>query len=212
MDMSFLKLPVSYFVLFTSFNVASSKDDIPAYYDHNCTININFTSNSPYQVNLNTLLMSLYSKATATDTMAKFYNATVGTPNMNDTAYGEYMCRGDVPMEVCQNCVQDTTSRIASECPYNREAIICSHISERHLGKRIKSDAEYNAVVEAETSTFATKEANLTSGGSLYTLVQRTTDLSPQFCTRVYRDPPLVKFACARWICPHNSVASVYMA
>ncbi|KAK4258922.1 hypothetical protein QN277_005317 [Acacia crassicarpa] len=123
MDMPFLKLVVSYFVLLTSFNVASSQVDIPAYYDHNCTNN-NFTSESPYLFNLYSLLMSLYSKATATDTTAKFYNDIVGTPNMNDTVYGEYMCRGDVPMEVCRDCVQDATSRIASECPYIREAII----------------------------------------------------------------------------------------
>ncbi|KAI9124119.1 hypothetical protein K1719_005419 [Acacia pycnantha] len=247
MDMPFLKLLVSYFVLLTSFNVASSEDDIPAYFDRNCTINNNFTSNSPYQFNLNALLISLYSKATATDT-PKFYNVTVGTPNMNYTVYGEYMCRGDVPLEVCQNCVQDATNRIASECPYNREAIIwydqCSvSYSDRYFfstlhqlptvnsflrdtgsrrtdgdcdrgglilfsggggGGRCRkisdtsqkgvSESKYiklnqtlnNAVVEAETSTkrFATKEANLTSGGSLYTLVQCTPDLSPQFCSK----------------------------
>ncbi|KAK4258923.1 hypothetical protein QN277_005318 [Acacia crassicarpa] len=123
MDIPFLKLLVSYFVLLTSFNVASSEVDIPAYFDQNCTINNNFTSDSPYQYNLNTLLISLYSKATATDT-PKFYNDTLGTPNVNDTVYGEYMCRGDVHLEVRQNCVQDATNRIASECPYNREAII----------------------------------------------------------------------------------------
>ncbi|KAI9123466.1 hypothetical protein K1719_004766 [Acacia pycnantha] len=108
----------------TSFEFASSEVDIPAYHAHNCTINNFFNSDSHYQFNLNILLISLNSKATTIDTAPKFYNDTVGTPNMNDAVYGEYMCRGDVPMEVCQNCVLDATNRIASECLYNREAII----------------------------------------------------------------------------------------
>ncbi|KAI9123784.1 hypothetical protein K1719_005084 [Acacia pycnantha] len=241
MDMPFLKLLVSYFVLLTSFNVASSVVDIPAYYDHNCNITNNFTSESPYQYNLNTLFMSFHSKAAATDT-PKFYNDTVQVDT--DAVYGEYMCRGDVPMEVCQNCVQDATYRIASECPNNTEAIIwfdhCTvRYSDRYffstlheqptvssffrdtgtddgcprritepcvghnsLGVTNQKDipkSEYiklhqtlkNAVVEAETSnkSFATKEANLTStGGTLYTLVQCTPDLSPQLCSKCLYD------------------------
>ncbi|KAK4258921.1 hypothetical protein QN277_005316 [Acacia crassicarpa] len=230
MDMSFLKLVVSYFVLLTAFNVASSDEDIPAYYDHNCTIENNFTSDSPYQFNLITLLTSLYSKANATDN--QFYNATVEADT--DAVYGEYMCRGDVPMEVCQTCVQDATSRIASECPYNREAIIwydqcyvrysdryffstlhqlpnvisfftdddCSRRLTPIKCKMIQSTGFMiprisgsqlnltlnNAVVELEAETsnkrFATKAANLTLRDKLYTLVQCTPDLSPQFCSK----------------------------
>ncbi|KAI9123749.1 hypothetical protein K1719_005049 [Acacia pycnantha] len=159
------------------------------------------------------------------------------------------MCRGDVPiLEVCQDCVQDATIRIASECPNNKEAIIwydqcflrysdrsffstlqqlpvvsddphpavscpsnavrytsClapvkkSRFSEQrkesynsrlfNLGRNdnIELNKTLNdAVVEAATSTkkFATKEANLTSRVSLYTLVQCTPDLSPKFCSK----------------------------
>ncbi|XP_028776269.1 cysteine-rich receptor-like protein kinase 10 [Neltuma alba] len=124
MDMPFLKL-LFYHLLLTSFNLASSQVDIPAYYDHNCTINKNFSSNGPYEFNLNTLLASLYAKADGIDpTTPEFFNTTVGTPNTDETVYGEYMCRGDVPSQVCRDCVRDATSRIVSECPYNKEAII----------------------------------------------------------------------------------------
>ncbi|KAK4258898.1 hypothetical protein QN277_005294 [Acacia crassicarpa] len=244
MDMPFLKL-LFFFLLLTSFNLASSQVDIPTYSDHNCTINKNFSSDSSYQFNLNSLLFFLYSKAAAgTDPIPVFYNTTFG---LNDTVYGEYMCRGDVPMEVCKDCVQDATNRIASECPNNKEAIIwydqCflrysdssffSTLQQLPVSVRVplscpsasrrstsclplirslpsKSCGIYNrscykvenlgrddyiqsnktlmndAVVEAAKSTkkFATKEANLTSGGSLYTLVQCTPDLSPQFCRK----------------------------
>ncbi|KAK4259909.1 hypothetical protein QN277_006190 [Acacia crassicarpa] len=231
MDMPFLKL-LSYFLLLTSFNLASSKVDIPTYNDHNCTINKNFSSDSPYQFNLYNLLLSLYSKAAADiDSTPVFYNTTFG---LGDAVYGEYMCRGDVPMEVCQDCVQDATNRIVSECPNNKEAIIwydqcflhysdssffstlhqlptvydrrlfhfltnvsifcteyanqsCTEPESIRKDNYIELNKTLNdAAVEAATSTkkFATKEANLTSGGSLYTLVQCTPDLSPQFCSK----------------------------
>ncbi|KAI9123431.1 hypothetical protein K1719_004731 [Acacia pycnantha] len=240
MDMPFLKL-LSYFLLLTSFNLASSEVDIPTYNDHNCTINKNFSSDSPYQFNLNNLLLSLYSKAAdRTDPIPEFYKTT------EVDVYGEYMCRGDVPMEVCRDCVQDATNRIASECPNNKEAIIwydqcflrysdrsflstlqqlpvvseyvptvvsCNNAKytsttclpskktsrfsvrrrgpRRHLARNDyielnKTTLMNDAVVEAANSTkkFATKEANLTSGVSMYTLVQCTRDLSPQFCSK----------------------------
>ncbi|XP_028776276.1 cysteine-rich receptor-like protein kinase 10 [Neltuma alba] len=247
MDMPFLKL-LFYHLLLTSFNLASSEVDIPAYYDHNCTINKNFTSNSPYQFNLNTLLASLYTTATGAGSKAnpEFFNTTVGSPNTNETVYGEYMCRGDVPSQVCRDCVQDAASRIVSECPHNKEAIIwydqCflrySHRSffstlyqqptvngmesenRSRMGSENRSwmqsesqggthgmvgnghgpgnsdDAnsyeEFNTMlnetaVEAATSSgtkkFSTKEANLSSWGSVYTLVQCTPDLPSQLCS-----------------------------
>ncbi|XP_028788541.1 cysteine-rich receptor-like protein kinase 10 isoform X3 [Neltuma alba] len=243
MDMPFLKL-LSCFLLLSSFDLASSEVDSPAYFDHNCTTNKNFTSNSPYQFNLNTLFGILYKKAAGGDT-PEFFNTSYA-----DVVYGEFMCRGDVPIQVCRDCVQDAINRIASECPYNKEAVIwydqcslrysdrsffstldqlprvssrlvdvvpitsctlnpsssCSQIPSHPYDRnqtrmedvrptRNNSNpeayAELNktlndAVVEAATSgakKFAAKEANF-SGGSLYTLVQCTPNLSQQFCSK----------------------------
>ncbi|XP_028760915.1 cysteine-rich receptor-like protein kinase 10 [Neltuma alba] len=232
MDMPFLKL-LSHFLLLTFLNFASASEaDIPAYYGHNCTRNKNFTSNSPYQFHLITLLISFYSMAAGTNTTPEFNTTSFGGANTNDAVYGEYMCRGDVPTQICQDCVQDATNRIASMCPHDKEAIIwydecflrysdrsffstlqqqpvqpvpsapsvmcpskasyssClpSHIQ---IGSGTdKTDKELNktlndAVVEAVTSDtkkFATKEASLSTGGSVYTLAECTPDLSPQFC------------------------------
>ncbi|XP_028788517.1 putative cysteine-rich receptor-like protein kinase 23 [Neltuma alba] len=219
MDMPFLKL-LSYFLLLSSFDLASSEVHIAACFDHNCTINKNFTSNSPYQFNLNTLFGILYEKAAGGDT-PEFFNTS------SANVYGEFMCRGDVPIQVCRDCVQDAINRMASECPYNKEAVIwydqCSlRYSDRSFFSTLDQlptvsralltsclrkpmstqcgeilpppnpDAytELNktlndAVVEAATpgaKEFATKEANF-SGGSLYTLVQCTPNLSRQFCS-----------------------------
>ncbi|XP_028767790.1 cysteine-rich repeat secretory protein 1-like [Neltuma alba] len=116
MDMPFLKL-LSYFLLLSSFDLASSEVHIPAYFDHSCTINKNFTSSSPYQFNLDTLFGILYEKAAGGDT-PEFFNTS------SANVYGEFMCRGDVPIQVCRDCVQDAINRMASECPYNKEAVI----------------------------------------------------------------------------------------
>ncbi|XP_028760900.1 cysteine-rich repeat secretory protein 1-like [Neltuma alba] len=124
MDMPFLKL-LSHFLLLTFLNFASTSEaDIPIYIDHNCTTNKNFTSNSPYQYNLNTLLISFYSMADGTNTTPEFNTTSFGGTNTNDAVYGAYMCRGDVPTQICRDCVQDATNRIASECPCEKEAII----------------------------------------------------------------------------------------
>ncbi|XP_028786387.1 cysteine-rich receptor-like protein kinase 5 [Neltuma alba] len=222
MDMPFLKL-LSHFLLLTFLNFASTSEaDSPAYDDHNCTTHKNFASNSPYQFNLNTLLISFYSMAADTNTTPEFNNTRCGSTNTDDAVYGEYMCRDDVPTQICRDCVQDATNRIASMCPYRKEAIIwydecflrysdrsffstlqqqpvlnrpsssCETVYERSPSC-LRSDIQIgglnktlnDAVVEAVTSDtkkFATKEARLSTGGSVYTLAECTPGLSPQLC------------------------------
>ncbi|XP_054778094.1 cysteine-rich repeat secretory protein 1-like [Prosopis cineraria] len=79
----------------------------------------NYTANSRYQYYLNTFL---FSNASNSDT-AKFSTTTAGN-DADTTVYGEFMCRGDIPQQVCQDCIQDASNRIVSECPNNKEAII----------------------------------------------------------------------------------------
>ncbi|XP_028760945.1 cysteine-rich receptor-like protein kinase 10 [Neltuma alba] len=222
MDMPFLKL-LSHFLLLTFLNFASTSEvDIPVYYGHNCTRNKNFTSHSPYQFNLHNLLFSFHSMAIVNGDVPtpEFNTTSFGRTNTSDAVYGEYMCRGDVPTQICRDCIQDAKNRIASMCPYDKEAIIwydecflrysdrsffstlqqqpvqqqpvrIREISHIQIGSGTdKTDKELyktlnDAVVEAVTSDtkkFATKEAYLSTGGSVYTLAQCTPDLSLQFC------------------------------
>ena len=62
-------------------------------------------ANSTYEKNLRTLLSSLSSKATA---KTFFYDTVVGR-NSFDTVYGMFMCRGDVPSQLCGQCVVNAT-------------------------------------------------------------------------------------------------------
>ncbi|PIA58498.1 hypothetical protein AQUCO_00500440v1, partial [Aquilegia coerulea] len=81
-----------------------------------------YTSNSLFQSNLYLLLSSLSTNATSNNT--RFYTATVG--RNQDRVYGLYQCRGDVPFDVCKNCVQTATTEVTTKkwCPYWKEAIL----------------------------------------------------------------------------------------
>ncbi|KAG4377850.1 hypothetical protein GLYMA_18G219600v4 [Glycine max] len=68
-------------------------------------------ANSTYEKNLRTLFSSLSSKATA---KTFFYDTVVGR-NSFDTVYGMFMCRGDVPSQLCGQCVVNATHTRDSE-------------------------------------------------------------------------------------------------
>ncbi|XP_057757396.1 cysteine-rich receptor-like protein kinase 25 isoform X1 [Arachis stenosperma] len=71
------------------------------------------TFNSTYQGNLMTLFSSLSSKATITI----FYNNTIiENKDTSNAVYGLFMCRGDVPFDVCGDCVQSATHVLSTEC------------------------------------------------------------------------------------------------
>ncbi|KAF9672190.1 hypothetical protein SADUNF_Sadunf11G0014900 [Salix dunnii] len=78
----------------------------PSFNHYNCNwINVgNYTANSTYQRNLNSLLSSL-----ASDTQIDygFYNLSVG--EFPDRVNAIALCRGDVNVDVCRSCVNDST-------------------------------------------------------------------------------------------------------
>ncbi|KAJ1376484.1 Serine-threonine/tyrosine-protein kinase, catalytic domain [Sesbania bispinosa] len=86
-----------------------------------CTTNETFTPNSTFHTNLNTLLSSLSSNATGD---VRFFNATAGGSDSDSTVYGLFMCRGDVPIALCRECIGFATQTIASSCPSSKEAVI----------------------------------------------------------------------------------------
>ncbi|KAI3921709.1 hypothetical protein MKW92_003249 [Papaver armeniacum] len=63
----------------------------------------NYTTNSTFQANLNLLLPSLTS-TDPSNIKNGYYEATVG--QNQDIVYGSLQCRGDVPLDFCQVCVQ----------------------------------------------------------------------------------------------------------
>uniref|UniRef100_A0A7N2LUE9 Cysteine-rich receptor-like protein kinase 10 n=1 Tax=Quercus lobata TaxID=97700 RepID=A0A7N2LUE9_QUELO len=72
----------------------------------------NYTHNSPFENNLKQLLELLPSNTSVTG----FYNTSIGDGDYQDTVYGQALCRGDVNSTVCQNCIQNASQKILTQC------------------------------------------------------------------------------------------------
>jgi hypothetical protein len=113
MDSSKLVLLLSFFyILLHQPSLTAAQ---PKYFvSYNCNYNNtgNYTTNSTYQRNLNSLLSSL-----ASDTQIDygFYNLSVG--EFPDRVNAIALCRGDVAVDVCRSCVNDSTHKILEVCP-----------------------------------------------------------------------------------------------
>lgn len=111
------------FLIFTL--TEASSVDVPIFLRENCTTDETFTANTTFQLNLRTLFSFLSSNATGN---TEFYNTTVsaaGSPS--DTVYGLFLCRGDVPPQLCQQCVGNATRKLGQDsntCKFAKSAII----------------------------------------------------------------------------------------
>ncbi|KAI6703981.1 hypothetical protein NL676_013117 [Syzygium grande] len=92
--------------------------------EHYCSNSSNYTMNSAYEASLNLLLESLPSH---TNSSNGFFNTntSTGDPSDADTVYGRFLCRGDVPKEVCMECVKAATVSIKEKCPMVKASILC---------------------------------------------------------------------------------------
>ncbi|XP_047167227.1 cysteine-rich receptor-like protein kinase 44 isoform X2 [Vigna umbellata] len=81
----------------------------------------NYTANSTYSTNLNTLLSSLSSD---TQIDYGFYNFSYGENSNIVNAIG--LCRGDLEPEECRSCLNDSRVDITQACPNQKKAILWS--------------------------------------------------------------------------------------
>ncbi|KAJ6333715.1 hypothetical protein OIU77_009568 [Salix suchowensis] len=179
--------------------------------NYDCTSNSvsNYTTNSTYQRNLNSLLSSMASDAQID---YGFYNLSVG--EFPDRVNAFALCRGDVAVDVCRSCVNDSTHKILQVCPNKMEAFgvyefcmirysnrsIFGVVDEkpsiyRANRKNVLDETVFN---EALQTLFARLQAKAASGNSLkkfasgnqsagletvYAIVQCTPDLSEGQCS-----------------------------
>ncbi|KAF7137830.1 hypothetical protein RHSIM_Rhsim07G0195900 [Rhododendron simsii] len=66
----------------------------------------NYSTNSTYQTNLNTLLSSLSSRTNGYG----FYSSSFG--DNPDKVYAIVLCRGDVELHTCRSCINDSTIKL----------------------------------------------------------------------------------------------------
>ncbi|KAL3627580.1 hypothetical protein CASFOL_028943 [Castilleja foliolosa] len=80
--------------------------------------NGNYTLNSTYSNNLDTVLSSI----PANISFNGFYNGSAGSQNP-DIAYAIAHCRGDVLPHICRGCIQDLITNLRAACPHQRQAV-----------------------------------------------------------------------------------------
>lgn len=116
--MAFYSLLFLFF--FIHFCWASTEAAAPTYLDRDCATDKTYIGDFGYRMNLKHLLSFLSSNATG---KTEFYNTTVAT-NPSDTAYGLFMCSGDVTPQLCHQCVRDAIDRLSMDhCSYSKEAV-----------------------------------------------------------------------------------------
>ena len=74
---------------------------------------INYTPNSPYESNLNSLITSLVNSAT----YSSYNKFTITGSIPDDVVYGLYQCRSDLSMPDCATCVARAVTRLGPLCP-----------------------------------------------------------------------------------------------
>ncbi|PHT56184.1 hypothetical protein CQW23_04670 [Capsicum baccatum] len=169
----------------------------------------NYTENSAYQKNLDSLLSNLSSKIDSYG----FYYASIG--ENTDKVSGIVLCRGDVELQQCRSCVNNVARKLVQSCPNQKEALggydECSlQYSNNQSIIETKSFSStyyiWNPVNASKPEEFNQKLKTLlddlrnraADGGpyrkyssgnvtgpddqTIYALVQCTPDLSPQDC------------------------------
>ncbi|KAL9317372.1 hypothetical protein ACSQ67_013889 [Phaseolus vulgaris] len=110
------------FIFFISLCFTSTRAQGLQYQYQVCSPN-KFTPNTTFQTHLTTLFSSLSSKASNN---VQFFNNTVTGTNPSDTVYGLFMCRGDIPSDLCNHCVGNATQRLSThvDCSFSIEAVV----------------------------------------------------------------------------------------
>lgn len=196
-----------------SFTIEAQQQTYLLHYCPNTTI---FSPNSTYKTNLDRLLISLTSNATAG---SFFHNTTTGKHN-SDIVYGLFLCRGDVSTKGCQDCVSTATKDVIQRCPVEKTAVIwydncLIHYSNQSIFStpamvpkfylintaNVSNQERFNQILATTMNDgaalalndtlplkkFATSEANVSGFQTLYSLLQCTPDLTTSDCNTCLR-------------------------
>ncbi|KAL0446400.1 UNVERIFIED_CONTAM: Cysteine-rich receptor-like protein kinase [Sesamum latifolium] len=107
--------------------ILTNLSDFATAQNHWCYNDGNYTANSTYSTNLNTLLSSLSSNMDDSG----FYNASQGVA-APDRANALALCRADIQLESCRGCVQNATIQLLNLCPERKHAILWRDVCVLH--------------------------------------------------------------------------------
>ncbi|KAI3843598.1 hypothetical protein MKX03_005878, partial [Papaver bracteatum] len=173
----------------------------------------NYTANSTFQNNLNSLLPILSSIDKSTIIDDAYLNYSVG--QSPDTVYGSFQCRPDLDTSACPTCVKMATQEITGRCPNSTQAIIwyaecmLRYSNQYYFGIMQDRPGVYlwnsvnnvsipdqltpilggllkdlvGAIVSSFLRNFADRETNVTNNTKVYAFVQCTADISSSDCS-----------------------------
>ncbi|KAL2320045.1 hypothetical protein Fmac_029014 [Flemingia macrophylla] len=181
---------------------------ISDYIHLNCSSERSFFS-SGFQSNLEDLFSFLSSEAASNN---RFSIHPVNGENPSDSAFGMFMCRGDVTPDLCLQCVENAKEQLTQDCSSSQQAVIwydectvrysnisffyradtspayamprLANVSDPKNFSRLLHLTLNNIVGQASSNDnkFATTQAKVPGSQSLYCLAQCTHDLSPSDC------------------------------
>ncbi|KAL8136713.1 hypothetical protein V2J09_002714 [Rumex salicifolius] len=112
-----MKIVLSLLLIF--FQGATLSSAQPEFVNYQCDNTYgNYTSNSTYQQNLNSLLSDISSNTSIT---YGFYNFSYGKDP--DIVNGIALCRGDVLLDECHSCLKNATAKLFGLCTNQKQAI-----------------------------------------------------------------------------------------
>ncbi|KAF8017705.1 hypothetical protein BT93_H2793 [Corymbia citriodora subsp. variegata] len=193
-----------YFLIFLTVLIRAS-----AHHAEFCNYTRNFTLNSAYGKNRDTIISSLSENVSSHD---GFYTTSIG--QNQDTIYGLAFCRGDTTLNLCENCVSSAFHDLVERCPYQKAAFSWGTGGEPcfirysdtpiygilqtqptlmidsndiiSMSPAVWWNLTLGVVNEAVDSPlklkFATGQANLPDNRTIYSLLQCSPDLSANNC------------------------------
>ncbi|KAF3777356.1 hypothetical protein EJ110_NYTH25690 [Nymphaea thermarum] len=128
---------------------------------------------TPFHKNLKPLLSYLIENAP----LSGFYNDNVGLGS--GQVYGQALCRGDIPNDVCWHCTTQASSKVQELCPNSRRAIIwLDHCQLRY------SDENFGGIVDVSDGACQPAEEKASDPASFYQtlriLISNLTSLAMQ--------------------------------
>ncbi|XP_028787878.1 cysteine-rich receptor-like protein kinase 26 [Neltuma alba] len=135
----------------------------------------NYTKPSAYQTNLNTLL-SNFTSDTKTD--SGFYNSSYGESPNTFNVLG--MCRGDVKLDSCRNCLNNARILLPKLCPYQKEAFgyydLCMFRYSSRQMFRIYQDHDFYNCNSSDTNATDASKYNVALEVLMQTLRDKVAD------------------------------------
>ncbi|KAL0699199.1 hypothetical protein Bca4012_055321 [Brassica carinata] len=196
---------LAFFLIFVPFLALAQMDTYEFSPRFNCVARGgNFTANSSFAGNLNSLVSSLSS---LTSKPYGFYNLSSGDDSSGERAYATGLCRREVKRDDCLRCIQTAAQNLTEQCPQTKQAVVWDEF--KRLQLELLDRLKRVAAAGGSNRKYAQGNGSASTGyRRFYGMAQCTPDLSEQDCNDClelgYDNIPSCcdSLIGLRWFCP----------